>query len=643
MSRLDAITQYENALKAGKKYYNNALSKGEDPYPEVLDEKVNLANVSSVNVGIVDIPIDRIIGTYTGGRKNAFAGNYMPLMDPKSEFGQKWINLCLYQMDEGITDPILCYEYLGNFYIQEGNKRVSVLKSLGATDITGNVIRLVPQKSEDPQIKLYFEFLNFYKLSRLYTIIFTQAGSYQKLQAAIGLEADQEWSEEIRRSFNSRFTSFSSAYEQLNSEKLPLTAGDVLLAYLKVHPYSELQEQTDDEIKRDLEKIWPDIRLLARGEPISISTEPEEKGKSLINIILGTPRLEIAFIYDFDPQKSAWTAAHYRGQKYLEERFGNTVGIKSYLCEGNVDEVMSSAVKKGANVLFAATPTLIDNCRRIAAEYKNIAVFNCSLSMPYTGVRSYYCRIYEAKFIAGTIAGAMADKNKIGYIANYPIMGSTSAINAFALGAQLTNPRAKIILKWTCLPGDPILDLRAEGINIFSNRDTDAASDLLRWGSGIYIEIPDGTFQPLAAPQWNWGTYYEKTVQSLINGGIDALRDRNNAVNDWWGMNTGVVDLVIDKDLPEGLKRLSDYLKKGLIDGTIDPFLTSITDQKGKEISNGAQPLPVEELIQMDWLCSNVEGSIPQFDQLLPQSRNLVRLLGIYRESIPPEIEEAVK
>ena len=45
----------------------------------------------------------------------------------------------------------------------------------------------------------------------------------------------------------------------------------------------------------------------------------------------------------------------------------------------------------------------------------------------------------------------------------------------------------------------------------------------------------------------------------------------------------------------------------------------------------------------MDWLCSNVEGSIPQFDQLLPQSRNLVRLLGIYRESIPPEIEEAVK
>ena len=44
--------------------------------------------------------------------------------------------------------------------------------------------------------------------------------------------------------------------------------------------------------------------------------------------------------------------------------------------------------------------------------------------------------------------------------------------------------------------------------------------------------------------------------------------------------------------------------------------------------------------MQMDWLCDNVEGKIPAFDELLPQSRNLVRLLGIYRESIPPEIKE---
>ena len=39
----------------------------------------------------------------------------------------------------------------------------------------------------------------------------------------------------------------------------------------------------------------------------------------------------------------------------------------------------------------------------------------------------------------------------------------------------------------------------------------------------------------------------------------------------------------------------------------------------------------------MDWLNDNVEGHIPEFDELLPQSRNLVRLLGVHRETIPPD------
>lgn len=642
MSRLEAVTQYENALKAGKKYYNNAVNKGENPYPEVLDEKINLSEVSSVNIGLVEIPIDRIVGTYTGGRKNAFAGNFMPLMDAKTEFGEKWINVCGYQMNEGIADPILCYEYLGDFYVQEGNKRVSVLKSFGATDITGNVIRLVPQKSDDPQIKMYYEFLNFYKLSRLYTITFTQSGSYQKLQAALGLEPDQEWTTELRRSFNTRFTSFTMAYDQLNTEKLPLTSGDALLVYLKVHPFAEMKEQSDNEIRNDLEKLWPDIRLLARGEPISVNAQPEEKGKSLLNMILGTPRLNVAFIYDFDPKSSVWAAGHAQGQKYMEEKIGSAIDVTSYLTEGKALEVMQNAVRKGANVLFATTPTLIDACRRIAAENKNIAVFNCALSMPYAGVRSYYCRIYEAKFIAGAIAGAMANEDLIGFIANYPIMGITAAINAFALGAQLTNPRAHISLKWTCLPEDPILALRSEGVTVFSNRDSDDSNSLLPWGSGIYVELPGGKFQPLAAPRWNWGIYYEKTVRTLMNGGIDAVRDSNNAINDWWGMSAGVVDVVLDKDLPDGIKRLSEFLKQGIINGSIDPFKAHIKDQKGWNVGDGIQSFPPEELMQMDWLCENVEGHIPQFDELVPQSRNLVRLLGLYRESIPPEVEEAL-
>jgi hypothetical protein len=39
----------------------------------------------------------------------------------------------------------------------------------------------------------------------------------------------------------------------------------------------------------------------------------------------------------------------------------------------------------------------------------------------------------------------------------------------------------------------------------------------------------------------------------------------------------------------------------------------------------------------MDWLCECVSGRIPEYEELLPIARPIVRLLGIHREDIPPE------
>lgn len=46
----------------------------------------------------------------------------------------------------------------------------------------------------------------------------------------------------------------------------------------------------------------------------------------------------------------------------------------------------------------------------------------------YSSIRTYYGRIYEAKFITGAIAGAMAGDDRIGYIASYPIFGVPASI-----------------------------------------------------------------------------------------------------------------------------------------------------------------------------------------------------------------------
>ena len=152
MLRQEALEQYQKAQKLGQKCYRSDVLHGKYPYPQVLDEILgeNMNNASMVDMGRVEIPVHRIFGTKTAGRKSTFASNFMPLMPPDSEFGSKWIRLCMDHLsDVGIREPIRCYEYMGRFYVQEGNKRASVLKSYGAQAVPGHVIRVVPMVSEE--------------------------------------------------------------------------------------------------------------------------------------------------------------------------------------------------------------------------------------------------------------------------------------------------------------------------------------------------------------------------------------------------------------------------------------------------------------------------------------------------------------
>ena len=158
-----SIELYEKARKLGNKAYKASVSEGRYPFLPVLDDIINREDIASeVNLGLVDIPLDRVVGTSTSGRTQAFASNFMPLMDSKSEFGAKWSSLCDAHLDEGIRDAIKVYEYLNYYYVVEGNKRVSVLKYFEADSIPAFVTRKVPKLTDDPEIRAYYEYMDFY-------------------------------------------------------------------------------------------------------------------------------------------------------------------------------------------------------------------------------------------------------------------------------------------------------------------------------------------------------------------------------------------------------------------------------------------------------------------------------------------------
>ena len=157
----EAQNDYYKAMRAGKRE-GETLPNLDD----ILKEK-NIVAVREVPLGLVQIPSELIVGTKTAGRSSAFSKGFKPLLKENTEFAYKWMALYKAHLNEGIREPIKAYEFMNKFYVEEGNKRVSVLKFFDAVSIPGNVTRIVPPRTEEKENKIYYEFMDFYALSRI--------------------------------------------------------------------------------------------------------------------------------------------------------------------------------------------------------------------------------------------------------------------------------------------------------------------------------------------------------------------------------------------------------------------------------------------------------------------------------------------
>jgi hypothetical protein len=107
-------------------------------------------------------------------------------------------------------------------------------------------------------------------------------------------------------------------------------------------------------------------------------------------------------------------------------------------------------------------------------------------------------------------------------------------------------------------------------------------------------------------------------------------------------MDSGVIDVELSEKLPTGVSTLASMLRKGFCAKAVDPFRRKIVAQDGTVKNDGSRTFTPEELLNMDWLCENITGEIPTFDQILPMSQSIVRELGLYRDSIPA-VKETLK
>ena len=635
-----ASEDYTRAQRSAKAAYRRAVAKGEYPYLPALDEIVDNQSVRTEEpLGLVSIPLDQIVGTKTAGRQAAFASNFMPLMPDNSEFARKWDGVVKYHLEQGVGDPIVAYEYMNRFYVLEGNKRVSVLKYFHADSIEGTVTRLIPYPGDSLENQIYYEFMSFYKDSQINYLTFSKKGSYAQLTEAVGKKSSEKWTDDEKMNFRSLYNRFTEIFTAKGGQSLGITPADAFLFYLSLYPYREVLEKSTQEIKSDVEKIWEDFSTIPGLEKTNeavVFKPSQESGGSIFTRFFGIKKvrqLKVAFIHDRPTEVSSWTYTHELGRMQLEHVFGDKIKTDAYFLKESSSDILDlieSVIRSGYHMIFTTSTRFLAASLKASIEYPEVKILNCSIGQPYRTLRTYFGRLYEAKFLCGMIAGAMTPNGKIAYQAPLPNYGSIADINAFALGSQMTCPHAKVYLHWVSQTDSESFQelLDREKICVISDSDMITPASENRT-YGLYM-TGNGLMQRLATPIWNWGRFYERIIRDFLQGNWDSSRDvkQKPAVNYWWGISSGVIDLIMSDELPHGIGMLTNIIRGQMLADYFNPFWGQFHRQDGTIAGRKDQSLTPEEIITMDYLVDGVIGSIPQSWQLTDEAREKVELQG---------------
>ncbi len=264
MSELD----YREAQKLATREYKKAIARGESPYPIGLENIVSSGQMSAGrNLGLEQIPLALVVGTKHEGRNNAFARNFMPLLSRSSEFAEKWRTLCSAHLSEGIREPVKLYEYRNRFYVEEGNKRVSVLKYFEADSIDAYVTRIPSAQDGTLEAERYEAFLPFYQWSGLRTVEFSEPESYAHLQMLMGKSPGEVWTEEERKDFLSFYYYFHKEYESLGKMKTLRILCDDMLSFIEQHGYRKVCEASPLQLKELIRQpVRKPMKILALAD-----------------------------------------------------------------------------------------------------------------------------------------------------------------------------------------------------------------------------------------------------------------------------------------------------------------------------------------------------------------------------------------
>jgi simple sugar transport system substrate-binding protein len=332
------------------------------------------------------------------------------------------------------------------------------------------------------------------------------------------------------------------------------------------------------------------------------------------------PPLRAAFVYVSPIGDAGWTYQHEQGRIAMQQALGERVSttVVEAVPEGpDVERVFRDLAASGHTLIFATSFGYLEPALRVAADFPKVRFEHAGGFKTAANLATYDARYYEARYLAGMLAGATSRSGVAGYVAGFPVPEVVQGINAFTLGMREVNPQAQVKVLWLNAWFDPTREREAaltlvnQGADVLTNHSASTAVvqaaqerkvKVIANQSDMHRYAPDAQ---IGAVTHHWGGRYTQVARSVLDGTWSSQPV-------WGGIKDGYVDLsAIDPTLPEAVRRRIDAKRADIVAGRFKPFGAPLVDNAGvTRLAQGA--LDDRAISGMNWFVAGVVGAVPK-------------------------------
>jgi simple sugar transport system substrate-binding protein len=331
--------------------------------------------------------------------------------------------------------------------------------------------------------------------------------------------------------------------------------------------------------------------------------------------------LKVGFIYVSPIGDAGWSFQHDSGRREMEKALAGKV-VSQYVesvPEGvDAERVIGELARAGNKIIFTTSFGYMNPTIKVAKQFPNTDFEHATGYKTDKNVGIYNARFYEGRYLAGIVAGKMTKSNIGGYVAAFPIPEVVMGINAFTRGMRSVNPNAQVKVIWVNSWFDPGREREAadtlvsQGADVLTHHTDSTAVVQAAEAKNVYAVAYHsdmskyGPHAHLTAVTHQWGAYYTRVVQSVIDGTWKPD-------NVWGGIREGMIRMapfnpVVPKDVQDLVNRTAAEIGAG----KFHPFTGPVKDSDGKERLAAGKVMSDDVLSKMDYYVEGVQGKLPK-------------------------------